>query len=687
LRVVDLALDTPPLRAQNAATASDVARRYEAGTYLTTSITGFGDSVEVTTALWNTAMTAAPVAERTIRLPNDSVNADGPWRRLVATLLAADSGSTAGDSVISGTPGTSSVVAWRAYARGQAARLQWDLARAEEHFRAAVAADPRFAQAQLWLAQVGAWARPDRPESWRDAGARALDLARNLTRQDSLLALGVAALGASDFPTSCTAYRRLRDLQPNDPTSWLGIGQCEAVDGLVLRDPKSPSGWRFRTSWRSAAAAYDSALRRADGAPIVAFQWLSRVLLVDPAWSRDGYGADRTIFRAYPTLLNDTLAHVPYPSAEFEAGAARADRSTVASALKQNARHIQLAYIDWTGRAPKSADAWEALSFIQEVTGERAAEEGGGLIALRSNLVARSLTTDAGQRLRLLQAAIRLHAKTEAFASANALADSVLRAIPRADGSQAVWLAGIAALVGRVERTTELLRAKARVRPTEVFWGPAPPPMISDAAAAYQAIAAAGVCGEPLRQAHSDVDQAVDHYTTADARISVRQLATSRAASLSVPCLGIHAVDSVVSRDPLVAMQKAVAANDVNRFRTLMASLNRARQHSRPGDIAIDHIYQEAWLLAATGDTAGAIGRLDLSLTALTTLNTHLLEDIPSAAALGRAMTLRADLAASRGDRRTAQRWASNVLALWAGASAALGTELVRMKGYASNQH
>jgi hypothetical protein len=667
-------------------TPSNIARRYDAGNYLTTSLTSVGDSAQVTAALWATGFDAAPRAERAMRLPNGGVAGEAPWRRLIASLFVAD--SAASDSaMLDDASGTASLGAWRAYARGRAALVGWNLARAESTFRTAVAIDPRYAQAQLWLAQAGAWARPDGPLTWRDAAARALDQSGALSTRDSIHAAALAALGTNDFAGSCRAFRALRDLSPNDPVPWLGIGQCVAVDGLVVRDEKSPSGWSFRTSWRFAAAAYDSALRRADGAPKVAFQWLTRILLVDPTWTRDGYSSDSTIFRAYPVLQHDTLAFVPFTTAEFEAGAPRADRSTIAAALRQNATHVDLAYNEWTRRAPQSAEAWEALSFIQEVTGETAAEEGGGLLALRSNITARRLATDPRQRLRLVSSAVRLLAKTEQFTVANALADSVLRAIPRADGDQAMWLAGVAALTGRVERTTELLRAKARARPRDVFGGTAPASPVADAALAFQTLAAAGVCSDALRQARADVDEAARRYVPTESFDHVRQSITARAVSLSVPCLGVHAVDSVDSPDLLVGMQKAVAAGKVGEFRAQLSARDRARRFFRPGDIATDHVYQEAWLLAAIGDSAAAAKRLDLSLTALTTLNTHLLEDIPRAAALGRAMMLRADLAAARGDTRTARRWAGDVLALWKGASPSLAADIARMTRYASTQH
>jgi hypothetical protein len=80
------------------------------------------------------------------------------------------------------------------------------------------------------------------------------------------------------------------------------------------------------------------------------------------------------------------------------------------------------------------------------------------------------------------------------------------------------------------------------------------------------------------------------------------------------------------------------------------------------------------------GDTADAEHLLDLSLNALPTLGTGLLTEVPQAAAITRAMALRADLAARRGDRPTAKRWADGAAALWASAEPSLRPNLERMR-------
>lgn len=104
------------------------------------------------------------------------------------------------------------------------------------------------------------------------------------------------------------------------------------------------------------------------------------------------------------------------------------------------------------------------------------------------------------------------------------------------------------------------------------------------------------------------------------------------------------------------------------------------REGWRPGDIAIDYTYQESWLLTAAGDTADAVRHLDATLNALPTLGVRVIELPFQSAALVRAMALRADIAAQRGERHERRRWAGAVAALWFRADPDLSPVLRRMQ-------
>lgn len=130
----------------------------------------------------------------------------------------------------------------------------------------------------------------------------------------------------------------------------------------------------------------------------------------------------------------------------------------------------------------------------------------------------------------------------------------------------------------------------------------------------------------------------------------------------------------------LANLQKAFARNDTTEVKRRFRAIAQTRRWYRPADVSLDRTYQEAWLRAATGDTAYAIAQLDQSLNAIPGISTSALLEPGAAAAAGRAMALRAELAQSSGDSRTARRWANAVSELWAGADPALQPTVARMK-------
>jgi hypothetical protein len=122
-----------------------------------------------------------------------------------------------------------------------------------------------------------------------------------------------------------------------------------------------------------------------------------------------------------------------------------------------------------------------------------------------------------------------------------------------------------------------------------------------------------------------------------------------------------------------------LARGDVSRVRAALDSAQAGRL-VRPGDVALDRTLSEAWTRATLGDTAAAIRQLDLTLTALPTLPSHILDEPGMAAAVGRAMAYRAELAARTGDLGTAALWAGRVLTLWTHSDPSLAPTIARMR-------
>ena len=346
----------------------------------------------------------------------------------------------------------------------------------------------------------------------------------------------------------------------------------------------------------------------------------------------------------------------------------------------------------WIDAFPASADAHEALGLVLETTGE--IEPVGGPSTERSALAAvlraRALTHDPAQQLRVAVAEARLLFKLERFADAAALADSVLAAASVEPAPlDARRLAGLAVLTGRVYAAARLLRLSAPID-TPITWdgrevADAPMP-VKQAGLALLAYASLGAPPESLRALKARVDQRVSSWAGPVSRERLRQAVLHVPMGLAFESLGlsdVHRADA--GGDYVIGMQWNMAHGDTAAVRAELARQAGFRTRSRAGDIAMDGTYSEARVLLQLRDTAAANALLDLSLQALPTLGTYLLDRPEQVGCAVRSMALRADLAARTGDAATAARWAGAVTALWTKSDPPLEPLLQRMRALAGS--
>jgi hypothetical protein len=263
----------------------------------------------------------------------------------------------------------------------------------------------------------------------------------------------------------------------------------------------------------------------------------------------------------------------------------------------------------------------------------------------------------------------------------------VLGAWPGADPAVARRLAGLAALTGRIHRAAGLLAAAADGEPFTTPEGvPVPlPEPVAAPARALVAYAAVGAPAESLSAIERRVTALVGSWVAPARQATARRAALHLAAALAFPQMGIRdAHRGPVGGNYLLSLQSALERGDVAAVRSGIAAVDRARGGVRAGDVTIQHVFHEAWLLVAVGDTAGAISRLDRALGAPASLGLALVDEVPQAAGFVRAMALRADLAAAMGDQPRAVRWARGVLALWRDADPDLGVVVSRMEAISS---
>jgi tetratricopeptide (TPR) repeat protein len=590
--------------------------------------------------------------------------------------------------------GTSVLAAWQAYDDGHWARARWDLDSAARAFRHAVDLDPGFPHANLWLAQVleqSAMAASD----WRSYAGIAALAAGRLGAREQLMARGLLALADGRFGEACDRYRELIARDSSNFEGWFGLGECHRKDRLIVKDARSPSGWRFHGGYQTALEAYRRALQIVPSVHLAfrgsAYARLPFLLFTETNTFRNGFALtpDTVRFGAWPTLDHDTIAFVPYVLADLLAGrpgTVPADL-VVDRAVAHNREVLRSITAEWVRVFPNSADALAAHARALETLGEIESGAGGAGPEERSALAmvrrARAHAGDSTQAFLFAVAETRLLLKAAEFERARALADSLLGRWRPATAAVAGDLARLAVLTGHVHRAAELL---PRSEPESVMTSSEGAvirvhPRITQAALRLLVYSAVGNPLDSVKALERTIDRDVQGYVDVSRRTVVRQSAMDLPAVQTFPELGLSAVHRARAGGLyLMEWQWALAHGDTAGVRTRVAAVLTERKGRVPGAVVIDFTFQEARLLLQLGDTVTATEYLGRSLDALPTLGTSLLSFVSEAAGLVRAMALRAELAARAGDATTARRWAHAVVALWSGGDVELRPTVERMR-------
>jgi serine/threonine protein kinase/tetratricopeptide (TPR) repeat protein len=593
-----------------------------------------------------------------------------------------------------GGPGTNSVSAFRAFAAGMLAYADWRLSDADSLLEVAVAADPSFADAHFQLGEIRWWRRRPRLE-WQDQLRSALAVP-GLGQRSTTMALGLLALADGKDLDACKQFDSLIARDSLDFAAWFGRGDCLRADKQVLRDPKSASGWRFRSSYDAAIRSYRRALGLAPGVHRVfgerAYAEVAGLLYTAEYVYRPGY-LDRTdsiAFAAWPALDADTTVFVPWPFVQAMSMAPETRSPTQMRAILRNRSLMADITAEWIRAFPRSAEAHLARAIALEVLREGGQESGWGE-ALEQAATARALATTATLRTEAATTEVRLRLKGEDYAGAARLADSLVAAASSPDTASARRLASAAALTGHISKAVTLAAAGAenfmRIGAEgQLLILPVP---ASEAAFALLVYSAFGVPVDSIAALERRVDERVTGFMQAGLLAAARQEATDRPAALAFATAGMRpAHQNAGSPVPWLAIQAAVARGDFAAVRASLDAIQVNRGGTRLSNYPIDAAFLEVQLRLAIGDTATAIRRLSISLGSLGGFGPDLLSSevegaLPQMAILGRAMTLRADLAARDGDTETARRWARAAATLWANADEPLQPTVARMRALA----
>lgn len=618
------------------------ARQVEAAWYIRGGVSRVADSLRVRAQLYATRGDSL-VRERSVNLPVSMTGADSALSHLADQLLFDDSVWTANG----GRAGTRSVVARRAFARGLAAVHRWSLAEADDAFLRATDADASYAQALMWIAQVRFW--NGQPTSdWQSFATRAAAGRPRLSARDARICDALQQFGDGDYEQGWRRFGRLAAEMPYDFAVWYGLGTALNRDAVVRRDPASPSGWSFRSSYYRATKAYERAfqlwpsLHRALSGS--SFNAVTRLLKSSGSTLREGYAVpDSSQFGAYPEWRGDTLAFVPYSYPD----SLKVPRTFRLAIQKERELFNEIAR-GWVASSPNSGSALQALATSLSLLSNPAA-----LDTLRR---ARGLAPDAAdERLRLAVEEVWMRVKfavpfdEEGVRAAKRLADSLVRYAPRS--ADPGLLASVAMLTGRANLAAELMRTPA----VATEWG-VPGPLVKTALP-LTVFAALGGPIDSIRRLEGAVNRAI-RMLSAAAQEQERANWTARPAALAFPVYTFDNLPGLTGPHlPVLAAQYALRAGDSARARSILVSIRDARRFAAPFDLTLDALYPEAWVLLQLRDREGAVGWIDSTLRALPATGPQTFFDPANAGALLRAMMLRAELAEDLGDTSEASAW------------------------------
>jgi tetratricopeptide (TPR) repeat protein len=663
-----------------------IARQRRAGRVVMGEVWQFRDTIHVRGLLYDAAGNRL-VREHTVRIAPDLSNAQARFQELADSLLIG--GGAAGAPPREA--GRLSLSAWRAFQDGFAALQRWDLDSAKAKLKQAVSMDPTYGTAQLWLAQVLAWSGED-PQTWKTYAAGALASNDSLTPRDRMLGEALLALATDDYPQACQKFRDVIARDSLDFAAWFGLGDCHAKDPLVVKD-SSGEGWHFRGSYEAAVKAYRRALEIVPSVHLAfrgqAFYRLRELLYTEPNRIRQGYllqGRDTVRFGAFPSMSGDTLEFVPDLLTKVVAAEPGAIPVTTAVAVSRSRELMREIATTWVRAFPDRPDAHETLALVLETLGELTVGRSKDFSALSEIRHARTTATEPAQALRLANIETRFLVKSEQMARARALADSVLRGNPSPSLDDARQLRGLAALTGHVHLAAQLQK---RAAPDYTFLTPdwekvTVPLQLTETALALFAYASFGTPVDSIGVLEQRVEHLIPSYVAPAKRTAARQAMLDIPAVLAFPERGVRPVHRAkAGGNYRLVMQWKLAQGDTAGVREEYRKIREVQRNLRPGDISFDATYHEAWLLLEIGDSAEAAQLLDLSLQAMSTLGTDLIDQLPEVATLVRGMAMRAELAARAGDPTTARRWAQDVLTLWSNGDAELQPTITRMRSIA----
>ncbi len=606
-------------------------------------------------------------------------NTSDAFQILVDSLLIG----TFGPATHVRVSGSRDFAAVRAYLDGHRALDRFDLAKASLSFRNAVEVDAGFGLAYLWLAWTTLWLPESRASDWGAAATRALAVGSGLTARDSVHARALISMNDRRFAEACELLRALTVSEPGDFAAWYGLGECLSADVTVETSEASPSGWRFRTSIHEAISAYEKAVELVpsftDAMGQRAQERISRWLFVQTGRYRPGLSADSTVFAAWPSLDDDTLAFIPFPQRAALSGSPGTRAPSYHQAIQRN-RDRALALVNrWVRLDSSNVLALETLALTRESNDEllrlHRAEAGLQLTGMNALQQARSRATGE-TAIRLAAINVRFLVKIDRYADAKRLADSLLRAVPldTAPAASANWMYGLAMLTGRVGaaiewgRRSSALQYRDALRPDQSI-----PAELSMAAADAATFAALGAPPDSIRRALTRTENAITAQPGTGAE-SARQQFIESPLLFAWPSIGpaVPPPSRASAGNRWLGVQLAIARGETIAATEAMWQADSAAIRGGVAGVAFEIALLNSHIWLALGDTASAQRVVSTAIDLVRLSGDQLIGRPTATAAFVRLLVQRTALADLRQNEAESRVWGTRAALLWSDADAML---------------
>jgi TolB-like protein len=660
-----------------------VARRAGAGRVVLGEFIKLGNNTVVTAKVVN------PVDDRILRTARaQTSNPDsliGVFAQLARQLLGV-----AATDANAGSVGTSSVGAYKAYVAGNQALNRFDAPAAKQQYEAALALDSNFAlahykwaiaasydqkaaadrQAQLRLADLNNMARLLEDKDRITHAKAAARLASGLPPRERALIAGLVATVSYDYPRACESYRSLVRTDSSDVEALYGYGLCLFADDMVEPVVEGDtSRMRFRSSWNESLDIFRQAVS-VDPTFHLAFDAIVSILT---APVRAGCArrevlescADTSIKRRYAALVQragDSL--VTTPRAGFTSIVDLVLESQRRSPVRANIELASRAAADWIALGPSEGRAHKHQMSLLLRLG-RTAEAERELAEVMNDPTMRG---DIELFLRRLEIAL----KRRNGPLANRLIDSV--AIVQSSDLGRANAVTYASTVGRFRGVDSLYASVVAAQGI--------PPDLGRIVSQQTRIIA-GFPSDSLGAMEAAVLAQRPGPCTATSPCA-RFMAAGYLLTMRVPRKW-PAFDSVLAAHPFYAPAVALSRGDTASLRAaaiVLDSISRGRAAAARNEDGSTVVGTEAFL--ALGDSVAAlrmVRRLTDSTLQLSGIEAVMSGTGGSAVMLWpRAILLRADLEAAKGDKQVARDYYTSFLALWSRADAEFAPLLARVR-------